>query len=319
MIGTLALISLLGGGVFVNWRAGTMEQASLARWPAVGSFVEVDGTPIHYLQKGTGPDVVLIHGASGNLQDFTFHLMDRLAQTYRVTAFDRPGLGHSGRDARHQGAFNTRAETPQEQAAVLAKAAQNLGISTPIVVGHSFGGAVAMAWALDHDAAAVVSLGGAIMPWPGALDRQYRVLGNALGGALIPPFVTAFLNPMSTAEAVDGIFAPQSMPDGYLGHVGPGLSLRRAVIRANGRQVYRLRPALIDMSARYGTLDLPIELLHGTDDTTVGLDIHAVAAAAILPDATLTRLEGVGHMPQHARPGAVVEAINRAADRAGLR
>lgn len=313
------VVTLLGGTALVQWRAGAREVAALNRWPAVGQIVTVDNVPVHYVQQGSGPDVVLLHGASGNLRDFTFDLLDRLAQDYRVTVFDRPGLGHTGRDAQHTGAFNPNAETPQEQAALLARAAQDLGVQNPIVVGHSYGGAVTMAWGLDHEAAALVTLGGAIMPWPGRLDVQYRLLGTPLGGALVPPLVTAFLDPMRTRDAVEGIFAPQSMPKGYLTHVGPGLSLRRDVIRANSRQVFRLRPALMQMSARYGTLDLPVELLHGTADTTVGYDIHAVAAAQILPDARLTPLEGVGHMPQHARPGAVIEAIHRAARRAGLR
>ena len=319
MIGAFALVSLIGGGLLVNWRAQTMEDGALDRWPAVGDFVEVNGTKVHYLRKGAGPDVVLLHGASGNLRDFTFHLVDRLAMTYRVTAFDRPGLGYTERSSEYRGALNTSAETPQEQAALLAAAAGRLGIERPIVVGHSYGGSVAMAWALDHDAAGVVSLAGAIMPWPGGLDLQYRLLGNVVGGALIPPLVTAFLKPMSTGGSVDGIFDPQDMPEGYLMHVGPGLSLRREVIRANGQQVYGLRPALVEMSRRYADLALPVELLHGTADTIVGLKIHSEAAAEILPDARLTRLEGVGHMPQHARPGAVVEAIHRAAERAGLR
>ncbi|WP_417208923.1 alpha/beta fold hydrolase [Antarctobacter sp.] len=319
MIGTFLIASLLGGGVFVQWRAGIREAAALDRWPAVGAFVEVDGVPIHYVQRGSGPDVVLLHGASGNLRDFTFDLVDKLAQDYRVTVFDRPGLGYSGRREMYRGAFNTKAETPQDQAALLAAAAAQLGVHRPVVVGHSFGGAVAMAWGLDHDAAALVTLGGAIMPWPGDLDFQYRLLGHAFGGALVAPLVTAFLDPMGTRDAVAGIFAPQDMPDGYLAHVGPGLSLQRPVIRANGRQVYHLRPALTDMSARYPTLDLPVELLHGTADKTVGFDIHAVAAAKLLPDVQLTALPDVGHMPQHARPGAVIEAIHRAATRAGLR
>jgi pimeloyl-ACP methyl ester carboxylesterase len=319
MIGIIALAGVLGGGLFVNWRAGSMEAAALDRWPASGAFTEVDGVRVHYVQRGEGPDVVLVHGASGNLRDFTFDLMDRLARDYRVTAFDRPGLGYTGRKAHDKGVFNPRAESPQEQAALLAQAARQIGVTRPVVVGHSYGGAVAMAWGLDHQPAAVVSLAGAIMPWPGALDLQYRVLGNAAGGALIPPLVTAFLRPMATREAVAGIFAPQSMPEGYLEHVGPGLSLRRSAIRANGQQVYRLRPALVEMSARYDTLDLPIELVHGTADTTVGLSIHSQAAARILPNVRLTELDGVGHMPQHARPGAVIEAIHRAAERAGLR
>ncbi|SMX48304.1 alpha/beta fold hydrolase [Maliponia aquimaris] len=319
LLGALIALAILGGCAVTQIRADRTESDAEARWPPVGRFVEVDGLRVHYVQKGRGPDVVLLHGASGNLRDFTFQLVDLLARDYRVTAFDRPGLGYTTRDARFAGAFNTRAETPQDQAAILARAAAQLGVTRPVVVGHSYGGSVAMAWGLDQNAAAVVSLGGAIMPWPGSLDAQYQVLGSALGGAIVPQFVSAFYDEARVREAVSGIFAPQSVPEGYLDHIGPGLSLRRDTIRANGRQVAALRPALVEMSKRYPTLTIPVELVHGSADTTVGYEIHTVAAAKLLPNAHVTRLEGVGHMPQHARPGAVLEAIRRAAQRAGLR
>jgi len=311
-VGVVAAIALTGSGFFVQTRADRAEAASEARWPAVGRFVDVNGTRVHYLQKGQGPDVVLVHGASGNLRDFSFHLMDRLAEDYRVTAFDRPGLGYTERAAvRYDRAFTKGAESPQEQAALLATAASAIGVTEPVVVGHSFGGSVAMAWGLDHDAAGVVSLAGAIMPWPGGLDAQYRVIGSSLGGGLLPPMVTAFTDPLQTGSILDRIFAPQAAPEGYQEHVGPGLSLRRATLRANGKQVNTLRPALVTMSARYPDLHIPVELLHGTADTIVGLSIHSEAAAALLPNARLTVLDGVGHMPHHARPGAVIEAIRR--------
>ncbi|MBY6115663.1 alpha/beta hydrolase [Mameliella alba] len=318
-MGAVLLLLVLGGCAVTQIRADRAEREAETRWPPVGQFVEVGGLRVHYVQKGRGPDVVLLHGASGNLRDFTFKLVDLLAKDYRVTAFDRPGLGYTTREARFAGAFNASAETPPDQAAILARAAAELGVRRPIVVGHSFGGAVAMAWGLDQEAAAVVSLGGAIMPWPGALDSQYQVLGNPLGGAIVPQFVTAWYSEDRIEQAVSGIFAPQAAPPGYIQHIGPGLSLRRETIRANGRQVASLRPALVEMSKRYPGLTIPVELVHGTADTTVGYEIHTVAAAKLLPDARVTPLQGVGHMPQHARPGAVIEAINRAADRAGLR
>ncbi|MBV7393369.1 alpha/beta hydrolase [Mameliella sp. DP3N28-2] len=318
-MGAVLLLLVLGGCAVTQIRADRAEREAETRWPPVGQFVEVGGLRVHYVQKGSGPDVVLLHGASGNLRDFTFKLVDLLAKDYRVTAFDRPGLGYTTREARFAGAFNASAETPPDQAAILARAAAELGVRRPIVVGHSFGGAVAMAWGLDQEAAAVVSLGGAIMPWPGALDSQYQVLGNPLGGAIVPQFVTAWYGEDRIEQAVSGIFAPQAAPPGYIQHIGPGLSLRRETIRANGRQVASLRPALVEMSKRYPGLTIPVELVHGTADTTVGFEIHTVAAAKLLPDARVTPLQGVGHMPQHARPGAVIEAINRAADRAGLR
>ena len=319
-IGVAALLALAGCGVYVDSRADRAEAEAERRWPPVGQFVEVNGTRVHYIQKGRGPDVVLIHGAGGNLRDFTFSLVDRLARDYRVTAFDRPGLGHTGRaDDSYAGAFNARAESPQVQAALLAAAARRIGVDRPVVVGHSYGGSVAMAWGLDHDAAAVVSLAGAIMPWPGDLGAQYRVLGSSFGGAVVAPFATAFASDAQVRDVVRGIFAPQPVPEGYVDHVGPGLSLRRETLRANGRQVNSLRPNLVTMSARYEDLRIPVELVHGDADTIVGLKIHSEAAAAILPDANLTVLPGVGHMPHHAREGAVVEAIGRAARKAGLR
>lgn len=314
------VLALAGCGVVLDRTATRAETAAEARWPPVGQFVEVDGTRVHYVQKGTGPDVVLIHGAGGNLRDFTFSLVDRLARDYRVTAFDRPGLGYTGRTRPGLSRpFNAEAESPQAQAALLAAAAQRIGLSEPVVLGHSFGGAVAMAWGLDHPAAALVIVSGAIMPWPGGLGAQYTVMGSSVGGAVLPPVLTAFVQPMNTQGVVSSIFEPQPVPDGYLAHVGPGLSLRRETLRANARQVNNLRPHLVTMAARYPQLDLPVELIHGDIDTIVGLKIHAEQALPILPDAKLTVLEGIGHMPHHAREGAVVEAIHRAAARAGLR
>ncbi|OYW51676.1 MAG: hypothetical protein B7Z31_13665, partial [Rhodobacterales bacterium 12-65-15] len=71
------------------------EAAVEAAFPPTGQFVTVDGLRLHYEMSGTGPDLVLIHGASGNLRDFTFALRDRLTDRYRVTVIDRPGLGYS--------------------------------------------------------------------------------------------------------------------------------------------------------------------------------------------------------------------------------
>ena len=315
-----AALALAGCGFIVETRADRAEARAEARWPPVGQFTEVDGTRVHYVQQGAGPDLVLLHGAGGNLRDFTFSMMDRLSQDYRVTAFDRPGLGYTGRvlDSFAR-PFNADAESPQQQAALLSRAARQIGVEAPVVLGHSYGGAVAMAWGLDHPARALVIVSGAIMPWPGGLGAQYRVIGSALGGAVVPPLLTATVTPMNTHGIARSIFEPQAVPEGYLAHVGPGLSLRRGTLRANARQVNSLRPHLVSMSARYPELMVPVEMIHGDVDTIVGLSVHARQALPLLPDAALTVLEGIGHMPHHAREGAVAEAVNRAAGRAGLR
>ena len=90
-------------------------------------------------------------------------------------------------------------------------------------------------------------------------------------------------------------------------------------MRANAQQVNRLRPHVVEMSARYPTLPMPVEIVHGTADTIVPLQIHSEPLSKQIPGAVLTRLEGIGHMPHHADPQAVSDAIDRAAARAGLR
>lgn len=309
----LAALSLVttviaaGCGVVADGRIEARRAEAEAAFPPTGRLLEVDGVTVHADIRGRGRDIVLIHGASGNTRDFTFALADLLARDFRVTAFDRPGLGWSDD-------LGAAGVSPREQARVLQAAARQLGVRRPVVVGHSYGGAVAMGWALnDPDGtAAVVSLAGATMPWPGELGPWYRITGSEFGGATVVPLISAFA-PINRAErAIAGIFAPDPVPSGYADYVGAGLTLRPETLRANARQVNRLKPHVTAMAEAYPALRLPVEIVHGTADRIVGAQIHAVPMSEILPNARLTLLDGVGHMPHHARPDAVVAAIRRA-------
>lgn len=314
---SVALFSavVLGGcAALVDRRATAREAAAVAKFPPTGQFIEVNGGRVHADVSGQGPDVVLIHGASGNTRDFTFDLAKRLDDRYRVIVLDRPGLGWSD-SAGDDGV------SPLVQADILRAAADQLGVRNPIVVGHSYGGAVAMAWGLraPGDTAALVILGGATMPWPGGLGGWYALTSSKLGRATVVPLVTAFAPLSRTEDAIEGIFAPDPVPPGYADYVGAGLTLRRETLAMNARQVNGLRPYVVLMSEAYPQLDLPVEIVHGTDDTIVPADIHAIPMNKLLPNAELTLLPGVGHMPHHADPEAIVAAIDRAAARAGLR
>ncbi|OZB18594.1 MAG: alpha/beta hydrolase [Rhodobacterales bacterium 34-62-10] len=323
VIGLIATVALVGGcGVLVDRRAESRASLAEARYPPTGQFVTVNGQRVHAHIEGTGPDLVLIHGASGNTRDFTFDFVDRLKDDYRVIVFDRPGLGWSDRvsDA-FVGPFNTAAESPVQQAAFLQAAADQLDVQNPIVLGHSYGGAVALAWGLNRpeDTAALIVLSGASNPWPGGLGALYNIASSAIGGATVVPLISAYAPLRQVSATLDSIFAPQSAPDGYADYIGAGLTLRRETLRANARQVNSLRPHVVEMSARYGTLPMPVEIVHGTADDVVPLHIHSEPLARQIPGAVLTRLEGIGHMPHHSDPEAVVAAIHRAAARARLR
>lgn len=301
----------IGFAIFVDRRADLREAGIEARFPPIGQMVTVASKDVHVIVKGTGPDLVLIHGAGGNARDFDFRLMDRLTDHYRVFAVDRPGLGWS--EPLSYGA------SPLEQARHLAAATRALGAENPIVLGHSFGGSVAMGWALEEPAAAIVILSGATMPWPGDLRRYYRVFGSKIGGSVGGPLVSAFVSDAQIQSSVEGVFAPAPVPPGYITQAAIPLATRAQTFRESARQVNTLRPHIVEQSKRYGEVAIPVEILHGTADTTVYAEIHAFPLSEAVQDGNVTLIEGVGHAPHHVEPDTVVDAIDRAALRAGLR
>ncbi len=295
------------------WRLQAREAAALAAHPPTGQFVTLpDGARVHVQVMGQGPDLVVIHGASGNLRDFTHQMAGELATRYRVIALDRPGMGHS--DPLPAGDHSLASQAERLRAAVA-----QLGVTRPIVLGQSYGSAVALAWALQEHPAALVLVAGVSMPWPGRLDPWYRATASLPGRAVLVPLVSAFVPDRVVRRAVEGVFAPQAAPAGYADHLGTDLTLRRATLSTNAQQINSLRPQVVEMEPLYPGLTIPVELIHGDADLLVPLSVHSARLVDILPDARLTVLPGVGHMPHHSHRAEVIAAIDRAALRAGLR
>jgi pimeloyl-ACP methyl ester carboxylesterase len=109
-----------------------------------GQFLEVNGVRLHYVERGSGTPLVLLHGNGSMIQDFeSSGLIDLAAKNYRVIVFDRPGFGHSDRP-------RNVVWTPAAQAELINSALQRLGVSDAIVLGHSWGASVAVALALKY-------------------------------------------------------------------------------------------------------------------------------------------------------------------------
>lgn len=294
--------------------SASMREAQAVRdFPPVGQFIEVDGTQVHAVVMGSGPDLVLIHGASGNTRDMTFSLAPRLAKRYRVIVFDRPGLGYTER-------LNSTGATLVQQATLLRAAAQQLGAKQPIVMGQSYGGAVALAWAahFPEDMAALIPVAAASNTWDAPLSTFYRVTSSRWGQALVVPLITAFVPKSLVETAVEAVFDPQSAPEGYADHVGAALTLRRISLRANADQRANILSEIKGLIPLYKNIIAPAEIVHGTADTTVGLQIHSAKLVDQIDGAVLTSLPGIGHMAHHGAEDAIVAAIDRAAARAGL-
>jgi len=284
--------------------------ASTSDAPPEGAFVALEGGRVHAVVQGQGPDLILIHGANGNARDFTFDLVGRMARDFRVIALDRPGFGHSD-------AFGGP-ESPLDQAAILRAAVDRLGVTRPIVLGHSYGGAVAMAWALQapDDVAGLTLLAPAVYPWPGELGLWYQLSSSWLGQNVVLPLVANLAPRRAVDSSLDGVFAPNPVPEGYMDHLGYDLTLRASQLALNAKQVDSLKGYVEAMSGGYPALTMPIEIVHGDSDKTVGLSFHSQRMADTLDNANLTILPDVGHMPHHARPEDVAAAIHRTHARA---
>lgn len=305
-------LAILALGACLCVAIGTiwMSKRDLTRaeqaYPPVGEFVEVEGHQVHYFDQGTGPAVILIHGASGNLRDWTFSMTDRLAANYRVLAFDRAGHGYSDRPA--------DGYDPAVQGRLIAKAARKLGVEKAILVGHSFGCAPALAIALDDPdlAAGLVDVAGASHPWDGSLSIRYPLSFNPLTSWALR--MAASL--LSEGKLVDPVFEPQATPAGYTDHIGVALALRPATFRHNAEDILRLNENLKRMAPRYPNLKLPVEILHGSLDDVVTESISPRGVERDVPHARFTLLDGIGHMPHHVAEDEIVAAIERLAEEA---
>jgi pimeloyl-ACP methyl ester carboxylesterase len=284
-----------------------------AAHPPAGQFIEVDGVRLHVAEiglargaPGAEPAVVLIHGASGNMEDMRLALGERLAPTHRVVLIDRPGHGWSSRPA-----GDTYA-SPARQAEIVAQALKQLGVGRAILVGHSWGGALATAYALafPHRTAGVVLLAAVTHPWS-ADPGWYNNLASTPG--IGPLFLRTLVYPLSFLLARGlsrSVFQPQPVPNDYLRRAAIRLVLRPKAFFANARDLALLNSFIAAQAPRYAGMRPPTIIITGDCDTMVPPEINARTLAAELPHAKLVFLKGVGHMPHHAAPETVAAAID---------
>jgi pimeloyl-ACP methyl ester carboxylesterase len=277
-------------------------------YPPAGRSVAVTGGRLHVLERGPpdAPVVVLLHGASSNLQDVNAALGAALATRYRVIMIDRPGHGWSDRPGGDDDA------SPARQAALLAQALEKLAVARAILVGVSWSGALATNYALSFPerVAGLVLLAPVSHPWPGGIAWNYRLASMPVLG---PLFVRTALMPLAYPmldRLVRAAFAPQAMPDGYPARAALALALRPNEFLANAHDVANLKANVTLQAHRYGAIQIPAVIVAGDRDTTVSPDIHSRALAAAIPNARLVILPGVGHIIHHAKAELVISEID---------
>jgi len=274
--------------------------------PPRGRFVRIDGVRLHYLEAGTGPPIILLHGNVVSGEDFEVSgVLDLLAERYRVVAFDRPGFGYSDRP---HGAM----WSPAAQADLLRRAWTALGIERPIVLGHSWGAMVALALAFNYPAMlrGIVLLSGYYYPTLRtdvllSLPPAIPVIGDLLRFT-VSPFLSAAMLPRLSAK----MFAPLRVPKGFSDRLLDGLAIRPGQIRAESQDGVTMVPAASAMRHRYHDLKVPLIIMAGDEDQVVDSGQQALRLHQDIPHSTLKLIPNAGHMLHYAVPEEVAEAVN---------
>ena len=302
LIGSLTIYSAVGA-----WR---IEQA----YPPIGEFVDIDGLRIHYLDAGKGQPVVLIHGASTTLQDFTASLFYPLATQYRVIAFDRPGYGYSERP------WDSWPD-PVQQAELIKQALDRLGVKRAILVGHSWSGSVVLAYMLHYPEAVAggVLLAGGSHPWKGGVDWIYEVAGWPVIGSLFAATLVYPAGQLMLDQAIDYVFVPNAVPDDYQERAAVRLALRPDTFRANAQDLRELSDFLRGQSQHYSEIKQPLLLISGDADGVVPAWNHADRLIKQIPQAQLVMMKNTGHAPHHVHTEQVVKLIDDFAARIDAR
>ena len=304
LIGFLVAVALLGGlFLFTVFDVRRIEQA----YPPAGRFVEVSGGRIHLVELGpaNAVPVVLLHGASGNLEDMRLALGDKLAQRHRVILVDRPGHGWSSRLGGSADA------SPARQVALIHDALQRIGIRRAVIVGHSWSGALATAYALAYPDAVsgLLLLAPVTHPWKGGVGWYNPILTTPVVGPLFARTMALPIGKLMIGPVVTSVFAPHEPPQNYAERTAVELVLRPAELIANAEDLIQLKSFVSAQVPNYGAIAAPVTIMVGDLDYVVSLQIHAEAIAAVLPRGRLIVLPGVGHMVHHVAAEAASEAI----------
>jgi pimeloyl-ACP methyl ester carboxylesterase len=283
------------------------------RFPAEGQAIAVDGATLNVLdlgpKDGAGPPIVLIHGASSNLEAMRRPLGDRLSAHHRVILIDRPGHGWSS-------ASREATSTPAAQGRMIEQALDKLGLSPVILVVHSWAGALGARMAIDYPAriAGLVMLAPVTHRWQGGVGWYNELVAKPVIGPLLAYTITLPLGYFLTDSGARGVFLPQVMPDDFVTDTATPLLLRPREFLANARDLVNLKQAVTEQTPRYPKISAPTVVISGDVDETVSTEIHSRPFTAAVPNAKLIVLPGVGHMVQNAATDLVIDEIEGLVD-----
>lgn len=310
------------------------------KYPPRGDFVDVETARLHYVSRRNAPagpvpsgpvpsdhgggaksenatsrtsgpaPVVLIHGSSGSSADMSLAFFEAFPPEIELYAFDRPGLGWSRNKI-----SPVEMSDPMRQAAAIHEAVEKLGLEKPVVVGHSWGAAVAAAYALrfGEEISGAVSLSGVVYPWQGPHGWYDLIFTTPV---LNHVFARLFLNKIGRLyipSSIEAIFAPEEVREDYREAAQAEIILRPSAIIHNSHYAYHLRGHLEKMSGSYGRIRTPMLIAAGDADEVVNTVRQSERLHGEVPGSEYVRFNGAGHMPHHTQTPVLARKITQMA------
>ncbi|WP_137899722.1 alpha/beta hydrolase [Sphingomonas sp. 2SG] len=312
LAGLIGASALGAGGIGLSLYSERVARAAERLVPQDGRHLQVEGARLHYVDRGSGPAIVMVHGLGGQMRNFSYGMLAPLAADHRVILVDRPGSGYSVADDGGEPGIAA-------QAAILGRFIDLLGIERPLVVGHSLGGALALSLAIQRPE--LVRGLALIAP----LTQPQDDVPEAFKGlAAIPPgvrrlFAQTIATPLSrlTAErTLAAVFAPEAPPADFVTRGGGVLSQRPANIAAAAADLAAAAQEIEGIAAHYPSLTVPTAILFGRDDAILDSVRHGERTAAIIPGARIAIVPG-GHMIPITAPEATARFVREASANCG--
>ena len=272
----------------------------------IGRFLDVDGTRLHYLERGKGDPLILLHGNGSMIEDFeSSGLIDMAAKKYRVIVFDRPGYGHSERP---RGTI----WTPEAQADLLRRALEQIGVSRATVLGHSWGASVAIALALKYPGvvSGLILASGYYYP---SVRGDVIVLSQpaipVIGDIIrytVAPLASRLLWPLVMRK----LFGPAPVPKKFE-RFPKEMALRPSQLRASAAESFLMIPDAIAFQGRYADLRMPVVIIAGQQDRLVDIERQSSRLHRQISQSAFRRVRGSGHMVHQTATSDVMAAIDQ--------
>ena len=272
----------------------------------IGKKVEIKGRLMRYYQIGNGEDILFIHGSMGSVEDWET-LYPLLKNKYRLTAIDRPGMGFSD--------IKKDDYTLDGNAQIIREVIKTLDLKNVTIVGHSYGGAIALRMAIDYDeninGYLLLAPIGYVRDDPNAGIIKTKMISIPIFGEGILVLLGPIMGPGIIEKNLIGMMKGNevSFPDNFIAF-RKELWNKAISMATRARQSENYNREIVKYAKKYAQIKHDVSIIVGDNDRNQ-LMLQNDRLAKNIPNCKYVKLESVNHYVQYARPNEVIKALDK--------